>query len=110
MIIPCPIFIHVKEREKTEEERRRERKWEEERRKREEEARYREQKERERIEDEKRRAREAKERALNDAYYKAKTENPWDFKFLPEGWDFLGQRSIYPIDWDGRKGEFEALI
>ena len=110
MIIPCPIFIYVKERVKTEEERRRERKWEEERRRREEEARYREQQERERIEDEKRRVREAKEKALNDAYYEARRRNPWDFKFLPEGWDFLGQRSIYPIDWDGPKGEFEALI
>jgi hypothetical protein len=110
MIIPCPIFIYVKEREKTEEERRRERRREEERRKRKEEARYREQKEKERIEHEKRRALEAEEKALNDAYYKAKTENPWDFKFLPEGWDLLGQRSIYPIDWDGKKGEFEDLI
>ena len=110
MIIPCPIFIYVKERVKTEEERRRERKWEEERRRREEEARYREQQERERIEDEKRRVREAKEKALNDAYYEARRRNPCDFKFLPEGWDFLGQRSIYPIDWDGPKGEFEALI
>lgn len=108
MIVPIPFIIYRDK--KSEEEIRRERKWEEERRRREEEARYREQKERERIEDEKSRAREAKEKALNDAYYKAKTENPWDFKFLPEGWDFLGQRSIYPIDWDGRKGEFEALI
>lgn len=108
MIVPIPFIIYRDK--KSEEEIRREREWEEECRKREEEARYREQKEKERIEDEKRRAREAEERALNDAYYKAESENPWDFKFLPEGWDFLGQRSIYPIDWDGQKGEFEALI
>ena len=108
MIVPIPFIIYRDK--KSEEEIRRELEWKDKLRKEEEEARYREQQERERIEDEKRRVREAKEKALNDAYYEARRRNPWDFKFLPEGWDFLGQRSIYPIDWDGPKGEFETLI
>lgn len=106
MIVPIIIYRDKKSKEEI----RRELEWEESIRKAEEELRYREQQERERIKNEKRRIKEEKENALNDAYHKAKLENPWDFEFLPEGWDLLGQRYIYPIDWDGRKDEFESLI
>ena len=37
-------------------------------------------------------------------------ENPWESRFLPEGWNLLGQCSIKPLAWDGTDGEIEELL
>lgn len=106
-IVPIPIFIRVKE--KSDKELREEMKWEYRMWKAEQEElarqRERERKEQERKEEE----RLAEEKRINDEYYKARKANPWDYRFLPEGWSFFGQCVIVPIDWDGKDGEFEFL-
>ena len=106
-IVPIPIFIHI--HEKSDKELRKEmeldyKMWKAEQedlaRQRERERKERERKEQERL---------AEEKRINDEYYKARRANPWDYHFLPEGWSFLGQCAIEPIDWDGKEGEFEFL-
>ena len=103
-----PIFIHIHEKSSKElrEEMKRDcRMWKAEQedlaRQREREYREKERKIQEKLEREERIRKEVEEEMR---------KNPWDFKFLAEGWDLLGQRSIYPIDWDGPKGEFESLM
>lgn len=96
MIVPIPIFIHV--REKSDKELREEMKRDAEfRRACEEDDRRR----KEREEAEKRKKAEEAERkrkAAEDAYYAAKEKNPWDYQFLPEGWTIFGQRYFFLPD------------
>lgn len=87
-----PIFIHIHEKSDKEirEEMERERRWqklmeaeEEERRRR-------------KYEKEMRKILERKEeeKRMEQEYFEASRKNPWDYQFLPEGWDMLGQRYI----------------
>ena len=41
---------------------------------------------------------EAERKRLEDEYYKARENNPWDYQFMPEGWSIFGQTYITPID------------
>ena len=91
-----PIFIHVKEKSEKELREEMERDARMHKAIEEDEARKRE---RERLaEFEKQQKIEAERKRLEDEYYKAKEENPWDFQFMPEGWSIFGQTYITPID------------
>ena len=48
-------------------------------------------------------------RRREQLYDDAREKNPWDFSFLPEGWNVFGQRSIFELPWDGSKEEYEKL-
>lgn len=89
-----PIFIHVKEKSDKEirEEMARERRWRE-LMEAEEEAKKR--REREALEEKRRKEREERELA-EKKYREALMKDPWDYQFLPEGWDILGQR-YFPV-------------
>ena len=79
-----PIFIHI--HEKTDEEIRQDRKWQEliEKDKKIQLARERE------LKEEERRHREEIKRKLDDEYYDNKNKNPWEYSILPEGWSIFG--------------------
>lgn len=87
-----PIFIHVRKksdkelREEMEIDRRWRRMMDAEREERERQKRI--QKVRKMVE------RRDREKKMNEEYEKARDKNPWDYQFLPEGWDLLGQRYI----------------
>lgn len=95
MILPISIFIHV--REKSEKELREEMERDARMRRAIEEDEARERERKRLAEFEKQQKIEAERKRLNDEYYKAREENPWDFQFLPEGWSILGQTYITPI-------------
>lgn len=95
MIVPIPIFIHVREKSDKElrEEIEREDRWKkilEADRKREEERKR-------RIEDEKRQKEEDERKRIDSEYEAEKRKNPWDFQFMPEGWSIFGQTFFGPI-------------
>jgi hypothetical protein len=91
-----PIFIHV--REKSEKELREEMERDARMRKAIEKDEARERERKRLAEFEKQQKIKAERKRLEDEYYKAKEENPWDFQFMPEGWSIFGQTYITPID------------
>lgn len=91
-----PIFIYVREKSDKElrEEMERDAKW----------ARLMEEEKRLRLEQERKRKekkkaeKEEKLKKLNEEYEKSRSENPWDYQFMPEGWSIFGQTYITVID------------